>query len=342
MTRRMRESASRLLFLACAGVVILTMAVILLFVGAQAWQTFFKDHVSPAAFFLGTTWSPADGEVGALQMIIGSILVTAVAVLISTPVSVGLAVFNTEIAPRWARKMMQPVLELFTGIPSIVYGLIALQMLVPFLASVYNYQVGAFAWPGFGLPAAALVLAIMILPTITTITVDAVYALPVGLREASLALGATRWQTIRQTLLPAAAPGIFTGIVLGMGRAIGETLAVSFVIGSNPNNFPFRFVDSYPFIAFNASSTITVQLLFDFKEAVPGTLLYDAIWTLAFILLVISLLLVMVSRWIGSRGAFSAPSSKPSYSRIRGSISRLLHRAAARASTQATIQKGAE
>lgn len=305
MNKGIRERVNHVVFAICAAVLVLAMAAIFLFVGANAYQTFTVHHISPLQFFFGTHWYPDSGEVGALVMIVGTFFVTILAVLLSTPISVGLAFFVTEIAPPWAQRFMQPVLELFTGIPSIIYGLLGLQILVPAIAYLYNYLAGAFLYAGFGVIAASLVLAIMILPTITTISIDALRALPTGLREASLALGATRWQTIRKTLLPASSSGIFTGVVLGMGRAIGETLAISFVIGSNPNSFPFRFTNIFPYIAFNPTSTITVQLLFDFKEATPGSLNYSAIWTLSFVLLVISLLLVMVSRWIASRNAFN-------------------------------------
>lgn len=328
MNKRVTERVSRTAFAVCAAFLVLAMAAIFLFVGANAYQTFTVKHVNPLHFFFGSLWLPDSGEVGALVMIVGSITVTALAVLLSTPISVGLAFFVTEIAPPWARRFMQPVLELFTGIPSIIYGLLGLQLLVPALAYAYNYLAGAFLYAGFGAMAASVVLAIMILPTITTITIDALRALPVGLREASYALGATRWQTIRKTLLPASSSGIFTGIVLGLGRAIGETLAVSFVIGSNPNSFPFGFTNVFPYIAFHPTSTITVQLLFDFKEATPGSLNYDAVWTLSFVLLLVSLLLVIVSRWIGSRSAFN-PERRTLGSRFAG-ITSLVRRAQAR------------
>jgi phosphate transport system permease protein len=303
-TKHIGERVSHAAFAACAAFLVLAMLAIFFFVGANAYQIFTVKHVNPFDFFFGTSWFPTSGETGALVMIVGSISVTALAVLVSAPVSVGLAVFVTEVAPPWVRRIMQPVFELFLGIPSIIYGLLALQILVPAIAYAYNYLAGAYLYNGFGLIAAALVLAIMIMPTITTIAIDAVRALPVGLREASLALGATRWQTIRSTLLPAASPGIFTGIVLGMGRAIGETLAISFVIGASPNSFPFHFTNVFPYIAFTPTSAITVQLLFDFAEATPGSLNYDAVWTLSFVLLVIALLLVILSRWIGSRSAY--------------------------------------
>lgn len=304
-------------FTLCAALVILVMATIFLFVSLNAYQTFTVDHISPAAFFASPLWSPDDGKVGALVLLVGSVTVTLLAVLISTPISVGLAIFVAQMAPLWARRIMQPVIELLTGIPSIIYGFLGLTLIVPLVASVYNSISGGRFSTGFGIIAAALVLAVMILPTITTITIDTLAALPSGLREASLALGATRWQTIRKTLLPAASSGIATGVVLGMGRAIGETLAVSYVIGSNAHSFPLKISNVYPYVTFPPTSTITVQLLFDFGEAPNPSLNYHAIWTLAFVLLVISCLLVSVSRWIAARSVYHAPREKPESGRLR-------------------------
>lgn len=304
-------------FTVCAALVVLVMATIFLFVCLNAYQTFTVDHIGLAAFFANPVWSPDDGKVGALVLLTGSFTVTVLAVLVSAPISVGLAIFVTQLAPRWARRIMQPVIELLTGIPSIIYGFLGLTLIVPLVASVYNSISGGRFSTGFGIIAAALVLAVMILPTITTITIDTLAALPVGLREASLALGATRWQTVRKTLLPAASSGIATGVVLGMGRAIGETLAVSYVIGSNANSFPLKISNIYPYVTFPPTSTITVQMLFDFGEAPNPSLNYHAIWTLAFVLLLISCLLVSTSRWIASRSVYMAPKDKAEGGRLR-------------------------
>lgn len=312
---RNQEWLSSRVFALCAVVVIAAIAAIFLFVGLNAYQTFTVDHINPLAFFFGTNWSPDDGAVGSLILITGSITVTVLAVLISTPLSVGVALFVTEIAPPWARSIMQPVLELLTGIPSVIFGFLGLQLIVPLIRNINNVITGTRYSLGFNVLAAAIVLTVMILPTITTISIDALAALPNGLREASLALGATRWQTIARTLVPAASTGVFTGVILGMGRAIGETLAVSFVIGSNSGSFPIHFTNTYPYVTFPPTSTITVQLLFDFKEAAAGSLNYHAIWTLAFILLLIAFLLVLASRWVSSRSVYNISKSK---SRTRG------------------------
>lgn len=314
--RKRSEWLSRSIFAACAGLVVVIMAALFIFVGSNAYQTFTVDRISLHDFFLGTIFSPDDGQVGSLILIVGSITTTVLAVLVATPLSVGIALFVTQVAPPWARGLMQPVLELLSGIPSIIFGFLGVLVLVPLVKTVYDYTVGAFATTGFGVIAAVLVLTVMILPTVTTISIDALAALPAGLREASLALGATRWQTIRKTLVPAASSGIFTGVILGTGRAIGETLAVSYVIGGNVNNFPIKLSNFGPALQFPPTSTITVQLLFDFQEAVSGSLDYHAIWTLAFVLLLISFLLVLASRWVASRSAFNVRSESPSQFRV--------------------------
>ena len=334
---RNRDWISRSIFAICAGLVIVVMAAIFIFVGLNAHQTFTQDHINPLAFFFGTQWSPDDQEVGALVLIIGSFAVTVLAVLISTPLSVVVALFVTEVAPPWARRFMQPVLELLTGIPSIIYGLLGLQILVPLVALILNNLVEPFYTNGFGLLTAALVLTVMILPTITTISIDALSALPNGLREASLALGATRWQTIRKTLVPAASSGIFTGVILGMGRAIGETLAVSFVIGSNANSFPLKFLTTFPYVEIRPTSTLTVQMLFDFAEAPAGSLNIHAIWTLAFTLLVISFLLVVAGRWVASRSIYVDRSARP-----RRNLANLLKRNRQSSVAQVTVEGSAQ
>src|SRR5262249_7588079 len=148
------------------------------------------------------------------------------------------ALFLTEVAPNWARQLVQPALELFTGIPSVLYGFVGLTVLVPWIGGILRGAQKNFSptptfllGTGQGILIAGFVLSIMILPTITSLTVGALKGIPGSMREASAALGATRWQTMSRVLLPAAGSGILTGVILGMGRAIGETLAVQMVIG---------------------------------------------------------------------------------------------------------------
>ncbi|HEX3271685.1 MAG TPA: phosphate ABC transporter permease subunit PstC [Ktedonobacterales bacterium] len=312
---------SKTFFTAMAGIVVLVIVAIILFVASRAFQSFTVYHLNPLDFFLGTKYNPyecdipdAPCHVGIFILIVGSFLSTLLAVILSTPIALAVAIFVSEIAPARGRQFMQPILELLTGIPSIIYGILAVLLVVPLVREAYNFVAGGFFSNGFGLVAAAIVLAIMILPTITTLSIDALRSLPNGLREASLALGATRWETIRKTLLPAGMTGITTGVILGMGRAIGETLAVAFVIGGAAGKFPFGFTDQWPFIKFFPTSSITVQILFDFKEAANPSTTYSVVWTLAFVLLVISFLFVVLSRWVASRSVYNtmrSPRARP-------------------------------
>lgn len=296
-----RDTVSHIISGALASVVVVIIAAIFLFVAANAYQTFVVDHQSLGQVFLGQRWNPDEGLAGAAKLIIGSVTVTLGAVALSTPISVGVALFITQIAPPWMRRAMQPVLELFTGLPSILYGFLGLVLLVPLVRNIENALAGGVFYSGVGFIPAVLVLSIMIMPTIASLAVDALRAVPNEVREGSLALGATRWQTMWRTLVPAAASGILTGVILGTGRAIGETMAVAFVVGGNANQWPFTLTKIYPYIGLNPTSTITVQLLFDFQEAVPNSLNYHAIWTLALVLLLISLLLVAASRAVAAR-----------------------------------------
>jgi phosphate transport system permease protein len=181
---------------------------------------------------------------------------------------------------------------------------------VPWVRQVITDLFGIGVSPGYGVIPAAILLTIMILPTITTLSIDALAALPVGLREGGLALGATRWQMISRTLVPAASSGIFTGIILGMGRALGETLAVALVIGGIPYQFFFKTFQFSPNFRLTSTSSITTQLLQDFREFGPGDVPLDALWTLAFLLLLISFLLVIAGRWIASRSVYNASASR--------------------------------
>jgi phosphate transport system permease protein len=269
---------------------ILVAITLVVFIASKGLSTFLVDHQSPLKFLFSTDWAPeraaAEGgpAIGALIFIVGSVSLSLLALLISTPFSVSTALFLTEISPTIGKKILQPAIEIFVGIPSVVYGWIGLSLLVPFIRQLF----GGF---GFSLLAGALVLAVMIFPTITTISADAFSALPEDFKEASYALGATRWQTIRKVLLPAALPGILTGIVLGLARAFGEALAVQMVIG-NTIRIPGSLTDSMV----NLTSIITL----DMGNTASGTLWNDALWSMALLLLILSFVFILLVHSIGS------------------------------------------
>lgn len=272
------------LFIASACLMALIIFSIIFFVGKQGLMTF--SQVSPFEFFLTSKWNPMGHQFGALSFIVGSLLVTILAVLIGAPLGLLGALFMAKIAPNWLREIMRPATELYVAIPSIVYGYIGLTLLVPFLREVFHVK------SGFGVLAAAIVLAVMILPTIISISEDAICAVPSMMEEASLALGATRWQTMFHVLVPAALPGILTAIILAMARAIGETMAVQMLIGNTP---------MVATTLFSPTSTLTSNIVVEMGNTPFGSIWGNSLFLMALVLLVISLGMILLIRRIGSR-----------------------------------------
>ena len=178
-------------------------------------------------FIFNITWRPTQNEFGLLAMILGSFYVTFGALLLGVPISIGCAIYMAEIAPNWLSKAVRPLIELLAGIPSVVYGFYGLVVIVPL---IMKYGGGR----GLSTLAASIVLGMMILPTVINVTEDAIRAVPSEYREGSYALGAGLWQTIYKVVLPTARSGIIAAVVLGMGRAVGETMAVILVAGNAP------------------------------------------------------------------------------------------------------------
>ena len=213
------------IFLLCALIAVMGVALIFVFVGVRGWPIF--GEVGLGKFLGGLTWHPTAGEFGVLPLIAGSLVVTVGAMIIGAPLAIGTAVFLSEVASRRMRSIVRPAVELLAGVPSVVYGFFGLMILRPVIAKMTGGL-------GFGPLTACLILGIMIVPTISTLTEDALGSIPGGIREASYAMGATTWQTIYKVMLPAAKLGIIDAIILGMGRAIGETMAVLMVVGNAP------------------------------------------------------------------------------------------------------------
>jgi phosphate transport system permease protein len=186
-------------------------------------------------FLFGMDWYPSEKIFGILPMIVGSIEVTVGALIIGIPLGLACAVCLTEFSSKRIRQILKPVIELLAGIPSVVYGFIGVVILVPFIRD-------NFGGPGLSVLAASIILGIMILPTIISISIDSLLAVPRTYREGSIALGATQWQTTIMVMFPAARSGIITSIILGMGRAIGETMAVIMIAG-NAINIPHSILD---------------------------------------------------------------------------------------------------
>ena len=293
LTIRERLDVPRRATLLAAGVVVVMVGLLLAFIAWNGIQLFNASGVPPLQV-LSPTWQP-DPEsqrpvvFGLLPFIAGTLAVMVLAAILATPLSVGLALFMAEVAPRWARSITQPAMEVFVGIPSVVYGYLGLTVLVPFLRTNLH-DLGFIV--GFSWFAGGLVLALMILPTITSVALDAFTTVPGEMRSASLALGTTRWQTIRHVLVPAAVGGVATGVVLGMMRAAGEALAVQMVIGNRP---------IIPTSLSAPMTTLTSQITLDMGNTVSGEPWNQALWTMGLILLLISFGFVAIVRRLARR-----------------------------------------
>jgi phosphate ABC transporter permease protein PstC len=213
----------RLALLVVAFSAVSVLLVITVFIVGQGTPIMFRYGLK--SFLAGTSWYPSEKLFGLWPMIVGSLYVTAGALVIGVPFGLSCAIVLTEFASKRVRGIIKPIIELLAGIPSVVYGFMGVIILVPFIRET-------FGGPGLSVLAAAIILGIMILPTIISISVDSLQALPPTYREGSIALGATKWQTVKMVLLPAARSGIIASIILGMGRAIGETMAVIMIAGN--------------------------------------------------------------------------------------------------------------
>lgn len=211
----------------CACMSILAVALICIFLFANGIPAMGKIGVGK--FLLGKTWQAGNGLYGIFPMIIGSIYVTAGAILVGVPIGILSAVFLAKFCPAWLYKIMKPGVELMAGIPSVVYGFFGLMILVPWVRETFRYRYGG---NGLSLFTAALLLGIMILPTIISISESAIRAVPDKYYQGALALGATHERSVFLTVVPAAKSGIMAGVVLGIGRAFGETMAVIMIAGN--------------------------------------------------------------------------------------------------------------
>jgi phosphate transport system permease protein len=281
-----------------AGIVFLLIAIgLLLFASSRlAWQTF------GLSFITGTDWDPVAGIYGALPFIVGTLMTSLLALIFATPIGLLTAIFLAELAPRRVALPISFLVELLAAIPSVVIGLWGVFVLSPnlkpieeFLAGTLGTVIPFFAGPTFGVGifAASVILTIMILPTIVAISREVITAVPTSQREAMWALGATRWETVTKVVIPYAGSGIVGAIILGLGRALGETMAVTMVIGNKPQ---------VPTRLFDQGQTISSQIATTFNEASVG-LQTSALIALGFILLIMTITLNIIARLLVRRVA---------------------------------------
>ncbi|MCL2281287.1 MAG: phosphate ABC transporter permease subunit PstC, partial [Dehalococcoidia bacterium] len=254
-------------------------------------------------FFTSSTWDPVKSVYGAIPAIYGTLLSSLLALLIAVPISVGTAVFLSEIAPVWFRNIASFIIEMLAAIPSVIIGLWGLFVLVPFMRDPVQKWLGEglgflpfFEGPpyGFGFLSASILLSIMIIPIITSMSREVLRSVPNAQREAMFALGATRWETISKVVLPYGRSGLVGAVILGFGRALGETMAVTMVIGNMYN---------VSISLFSPGTTIPAKVASEFVES--GGLSRASLIELVLVLLVITLLMNVIARllvWRVTRG----------------------------------------
>ncbi|NOG69769.1 phosphate ABC transporter permease subunit PstC [Roseicella sp. DB1501] len=301
--RRAGDGGDRLFAGLCLGAGILVLlllgAIILtLFIGGlPAFRAF------GAGFLWSTAWSPVEGreQYGALVPIFGTVVSAVLAILVAVPLAFGVAFFLTELAPPWLRRPVGTAIELLAAIPSIIYGMWGLFVLVPLVQQYIQLTIGdtlgaiplvgflfaSNSFAGTSLFSAALVLAIMILPFIAATMRDVFGQVPAVYKESAYGLGCTRWEVMRNVVLPYTRVSVVGGIMLGLGRALGETMAVTFVIG-NANRLPTSL--------FDPSTTIASIVAMEFPESLMGSLKQSSLLALGFLLFVISFIVLAISR----------------------------------------------
>jgi len=266
------ETLIRLMGLSTIGFVILILAFLVNEGAPLFWQV-------PLSSLLDTRWYPTFDLYGILPLILGSLFVTFLALVLAVPLGVVTAVFVREVAPAWARDILKPLIEVLAGIPSVVLGFIGMRYISPIVREVLGAPTGLTALTG------ALVLGYMALPTLISVAEDALDAVPKTYRDAGLAMGASRWQTIWRVTVPAARPGIVTAIMLGMGRAIGETMAVMMVTG-NAARMPLG-LDAL----MKPVRTMTATIAAEMGEVAKGSVHYRALFGIGIILFAITFLI---------------------------------------------------
>jgi phosphate transport system permease protein len=286
---------------AFAAMVPVLLLLIFTAVGVAGWPALREFGVG---FVTSSAWDPVNGRFGAAPALYGTIVSSAIALLIATPLALGSAIFLSEFAPRWLRQPVAFTVDLLAAIPSVIYGLWGIFVLVPIVRDYVTpflkdtLHLGAtplFSGPNYGpsMLSAGLILSIMVLPYISAVTREVLMAVPRSQREAALALGATRWEMIRDAVLPYARSGIVGGVMLGLGRALGETMAVTMLIGNRHEISTSLLAPGY---------TMASLIANEFSEA-TGDLHLSALMAVGFVLLLLTFAVNAVARWLVWRTA---------------------------------------
>jgi phosphate transport system permease protein len=287
--RHLGESFIQIFLFACGAVSILITFGIVYELGKEAWLFFGSPDVNIIEFLTTTTWQPSIGRFGVLPLVNATLMTSFFAMLIALPMGLSAAIYLSEYASSRARSILKPVLEVLAGVPTVVYGYFALTFMTPLLRSIF----GESHVEIYNTLSAGLVMGIMILPTVSSMSEDALSAVPHSLREAALALGATRLETAVQVVAPAALSGIIAAFIIGVSRAVGETMIVAIAAGSGSN---------FTFNPFHAAETMTGYI----ARISGGDLGYDtpdynSIFAIGLLLFAITLVLNIVSRRLSRR-----------------------------------------
>ena len=294
-SRRFKEKIAINILKSIASISILTTIAILFFLFFETFNFFtteMKDggFVKPWDFLFGTKWTPLfkPQSFGILPLVAGTLLVTVIAVIVALILGLSIAVFLSEYAPENIRRVIKPILEILAGIPTVVYGYFALTFLTPIIMNVVESFGGNIII--FNALSAGLVMGLMITPMVSTISEDALISVPQSLRDASYAMGAKKYQTAFRVVVPAALSGISASVILGISRAIGETMIVTIAAGSTPN-FTFN-----PLESIQAMTAFIVQI--SLGEAPHGSLEYTTIFAVGLLLFFMTLSLNILGKWL--------------------------------------------
>ncbi len=296
--QRMQDFIFHKVTLSFASLVLIVLAGIIISLIITSWPTFAKYG---PGFFFRNEWDVVNSEFGGLDSIYGTLVTAFIALLIAVPVSFGISVFLTEMCPSWLKRPLGTAVELLAAVPSIIYGMFGLfvfapvfgEYVQPFLTSTLGQLpvIGLLfkgAPNGIGLLTAALILAFMIIPFITSVMRDVFEIVPPVLKEAAYGIGCTTWEVVTRVVLPYTRTGVVGGVMLGLGRALGETMAVTFVIGNAHRISPSLF---------SPGSSIASTLANEFGEAEPG-LHYSSLFALGLTLFIITLFVLALAKWM--------------------------------------------
>jgi phosphate transport system permease protein len=267
--------------LVMASISIFTLGALIVFLLSQAYPFFLKVPLTD--FLFGTEWSPGSSIFGVLPLFVGTLLTSVVAAAIAIPIGIGCTIYLAEVAHPTIKKFLKPLIELLAGVPSIIFGLFAMLVLSHVVQTVFNTGTTLNGMVG------AIALAIMMIPIMVTISEDAMNSVPGSLREASMALGATKWETIRGVLIPASLSGIVAAIILAFGRAIGETMAVLMATGS---------ARQLTTNIFSPMETMTSAIALDIQEVARTDIQFNALFAVGLLLFILTFLINMAASLI--------------------------------------------